>query len=273
MSDIPKSYASAVAGGSSENIMKTPTKGKGRPKGTPNKNKGFRGKTPKKVVMKSKGSLNLNAISPISLVNVSTDCFFNSVIQVLFSLSSFRDHVRSFNAHIHYGSYIEINAVNHIQQLFREMEHKVMNHITTHEHIMALGLPDYVEHRQCDAQECMSYILDLFYPHINDKANPKHNFVPDTSEFLIEGEEFIICSNCQKESNKKIGESLSQIEFSEPDVQHSVQLKIDDMDELYQCEHCKHTHPDGTLASQGRTLIYLNKYLIIQLKKRLKIYN
>ena len=59
-----------------------------------------------------------------------------------------------------------------------------------------------------------------------------------------------------------------------PDVQHSVQLKIDDltnrfgdkMDELYKCENCKYSHPEGTIATNGRTLTNFNKYLIIQLK-------
>ena len=223
-------------------------------------------------MMNMQGTLSI--VRPIGLINVSTDCFFNSVIQALFSLRSFRNHVQNFNGHVHYDNNTEINAVNCIQQLFRDMENETMNPLSSHEYLMELGLPDYVEHRQCDAQECMSYIIDLFYPRIDDKTNPKHNFVPDNSEFLIEGEEFVLCSNCNKQFIKKFGESLSQIEFLEPDVQHSVQLKVDDltnrfgdkMDELYKCEHCKYSHPDGTLATQGRTVMNLKKYLIIQLK-------
>ena len=34
---------------------------------------------------------------PVGLINYSNDCFFNSVIQALFSLQSFRDHVRNFD--------------------------------------------------------------------------------------------------------------------------------------------------------------------------------
>ena len=112
---------------------------------------------------------------PIGLVNVANDCYFNAVMQSLFSLESFRNHVKNFNSHIHN----EVNAVNHVKQLFQEMERKSMNPLPTHEHLMSLGLPGYIENRQCDAQECMTYIINLFYPRVNDKTNPRHNFVPE----------------------------------------------------------------------------------------------
>ena len=34
---------------------------------------------------------------PVGLINHSNDCFFNSSIEALFSLQSFRDHVRDFD--------------------------------------------------------------------------------------------------------------------------------------------------------------------------------
>ena len=104
-----------------DNNENTPTKGKGRPKGTPKKSKAFRG-TPRKIVTNSLSIL--SDVGPRGLVNISTDCFFNSVIQALFSLQSFRNHVRNFNAHIHYANHIEINAIHHIQQLLRDMASK-----------------------------------------------------------------------------------------------------------------------------------------------------
>ena len=54
-----------------------------------------------------------------------------------------------------------------------------MNPLPTVEHLMSLGMADYLEHRQCDAQECMTYILNLFYPHINDKQ------IQDTTLYQI----------------------------------------------------------------------------------------
>ena len=84
-----------------DNIENTPTRGKGRPKGTPKKTKVFRG-TPKKIFYDtvSNDDANLNAPiivstvrnvdsnnpdAPIGLVNISSDCFFNSVVRSLFT--------------------------------------------------------------------------------------------------------------------------------------------------------------------------------------------
>ena len=38
------------------------------------------------------------------------------------------------------------------------------------------------------------------------------------------------------------------------------------IDGLYKCEPCTPTKPDGTVATRARTLMNLNKYMIIQLK-------
>ena len=73
----------------------------------------------------------------------------------------------------------------------------------------------------------------------------------------------------------EIRESFNQIEFQELDIEYSVQMKVEGMtnvlygeelDELYKCEHCRISKPDGTEATRTRTLINLNKYMIIQLK-------
>ena len=258
--------------GTTDNIENTPTRGKGRPTGTPKKAKGFRG-TPKKIITNSSTIYdNIENINgPIGLVNVAHDCFFNSVVQALFSLETFRNHVRNFDSQIP----DEVDAVCSIKQLFRDIEAKSNNRLHTHENLTLLGLPGHEENTQFDAQECMTYILNLFYPQINDTSNPRHNQLPENCEFLLEGEESIICFNCNKHSNKNFGESLSQIAFPEFDVQSSVQLKIDEMtnnpygeilDELFKCEHCRLTHPNGTEATRNRTLMNINKYIIIQLK-------
>ena len=38
------------------------------------------------------------------------------------------------------------------------------------------------------------------------------------------------------------------------------------MDELFKCENCVLTHPNGTAAVQARTLINIRKYMVVQLK-------
>ena len=164
--------------GPTENIECTPTRGKGRPK----KSKGFRG-TPKKL------SENISTVSktnddnniPVGLVNIRNDCFFNSVIQALFTLESFRDHVRQFETHVS----DEFSAVNSIKHLFSQIESRPNNPIETHDFLVSINLPGYTDHHQFDAEECMTYIVNLFYPRIEDKSNPLHNQVPQDSIFLV----------------------------------------------------------------------------------------
>ena len=100
--------------GPTDNIIRTPSRGKGRPKGTPKKSKGFRGKTPNKV---NTSLTHSNDISnrPIGLVNIANDCFFNSVVQALFSLESFRNYVASFEPQILH----EIEPVRAMQKVIQ----------------------------------------------------------------------------------------------------------------------------------------------------------
>ena len=125
-----------------ENIENTPSRGKGRPEGSYKKKKGFRG-TPKNIITNSYTIRNdiENINGPIGLVNVAHDCFFNSVVQALFSLETFRNHVRNFDSQIP----DEVDAVYSIKQLFRDIESKLNNPLHTHEHLTLLGLPGYEE--------------------------------------------------------------------------------------------------------------------------------
>ena len=250
-----------------DNIENTPTRGKGRPKGTPKKTKGFRG-TSNNIIRNSATTLDNDDNEPIGLVNVRNDCFFNSVIQALFSLQSFKHHVNNFNPQIP----DEIEPVQSIKKLFRDIEARKSNPLHTHAYLKSIRLSGYDENIQFDAQECLTYIVNLFYPQINHPSNPRHNDVPGNCEFLLEGEESVLCYNCNKYSNTKFTNSLCQIEFPELDIMNSIQTKIDkmtnnphgeQMDEPYKCEHCISTHPNGTIAYQARTLINVKSYMRI----------
>ena len=258
----------------------------GTPKGRGRKMKKrqFNFSTPKKLDMDNVAEdmteinsliiANVNVESrPIGLVNVRNDCFFNSVLQALFALPLFRNHVRNFVSHIPE----ERNAVRMIQQLFRYMEAKSSNPLQTHISLMSLGLPHYTEHIQTDAEECMTFIINLFYPRIDEVSNPRHNEVPDDSLFLLDGEESTLCLNCNKDKSKYYRESLSHIEFPDLNLEYSVQYEIVKMthnefgerltgDNLFKCENCRRVKPNGTDANRGRTLMNLNKYMIVQLK-------
>ena len=212
-----------------------------------------------------------NPDAPIGLVNVSYDCFFNSAVQALYALRSFRDHVKNFDSHIP----DDVKAVRSIKQLFRRMEAKSSNPLETHSCLMTINLPGHTENRQFDAQECMTHLVNLFYPRINDKSSSEHNQVPDDCLFLLEGEESIYCLNCDKQSNRYFKESLCHIEFPKSEFENSVQMKIERMtnnpygermDELFKCLPCQSTKTNGTEATRARTLMNLKKYIIIQLK-------
>ena len=140
----------------SDTIEYPKTPSRGRPKGKSKKSKGFKGTPPSKKlsvvpVLDDIPQVVSDTSRPIGLVNIRNDCFFNSVVQTLFSLQSFRQHVRNFHTVIP----DEVTAVSSIKHLFRVMESNSNNLIQTHDGIMALSFPGYIEHMQCDAEECM----------------------------------------------------------------------------------------------------------------------
>ena len=142
-----------------ENVDKTPVKDKGRPKGTPKK-KGFRG-TPRKLQKVDEQNVELTIMqsrtAPLGLKNYSGHnvCFFNSVIQVLFSVESFREHIR------HLDTIDPIVLI--IKNLFREIESSDIP-IETYLYVQSLELSHYQPGVQFDAPECLQHILNNVYP-------------------------------------------------------------------------------------------------------------
>ena len=132
----------------------------------------------------------------VTPINYSNDCFFNSVIQALFSLQLFREHVSNFDEHSsHTTDTRTIDAASSIRNLFRaieEMKAASDGPLMTHDYILALNLQGYVENQQFDAQECLSYIVDLFYPWDNN-GNDSTCGYPDGCLFLLDGEETTHC--------------------------------------------------------------------------------
>ena len=81
-----------------DNVELTPSRNKGRPKGSSKRNKGFKG-TPKKsnlVIETTSRECVVERNAPLGLINNSNVCFFNSVIQVMYSLSDIRDLIMNF---------------------------------------------------------------------------------------------------------------------------------------------------------------------------------
>ena len=48
-----------------------------------------------------------------------------------------------------------------------------------HNYIRTLGLQGFEENKQCDAQECLRYIINLFYPWMNNESNNSNYGIPD----------------------------------------------------------------------------------------------
>ena len=176
------------------------------------------------------------------------------------------------------------------------MEAKSNSPLETHSCVIKLQLPGYIENHQFDAEECMTHIVNLFNPRVNDINDPRNNQVPDDCLFLSEELESVYCQKCYKDSAKNSRQTLSQIEFSEfesirlnsieqetdsslsllpmSSTHSSIKSKIEkmtndpygEMIEHYQCENCRTTKPNGTDATRSRTLMNINKYLTVQLK-------
>ena len=75
----------------------------------------------------------------------------------------------------------------------------------------------------------MTHVINLFYPPIDNINHPEPNKVPEKCLFCIDDGELVFCFNFNKQSNKLYRTALCQFEFPEPDIQNSVQLKMESM--------------------------------------------
>ena len=249
-----------------ESIQLTPTRGKGRPKGT-SKKKSFKG-TPKKSnndIQATSNECLVRKDAPVGLINKSNVCFFNSLIQVMHSLTDFREFVNNYVININDSE--ENTALVNMIALFNEIEKsmKTDRHcIGTHDCVLSLNLRAYTENLQYDAEECLTQIINLFYPQIDDH-------VPDNCLFRLDGGESVLCFNCNKSSSTTFRSAVCSVSIPAVNLQTSVSSLVENqtsdaygqiMDEKYKCDSC----PTRTQASQNRTLWNVEKYLIIQVK-------
>ena len=136
--------------------------------GSPKKGgKGFRG-TPSKQTVDFNISSNVRDTNvrdrniPLGLLNIGENvCFFNSVIQALYSITAFRDYVLKLLL------FRDNPPAVSIKNLFREIA-SANNPIRTSEYLKHLELLDYTSGTQYDAHECLLQLLNKIYPVIND---------------------------------------------------------------------------------------------------------
>ena len=170
------------------------------PRGRPKKKKCFRG-TPNKTGNDAENIPREN--KPIGLKNMGQNvCFFNSVIQSLFTIDSFRDFVDTLDTND--------SSILAIKNLFSALK-RSDSPIETYEFIKSIVLPgyDYTQRQQFDAQECINSLLNHVYQvHLNE--------IPAESAFRVSFLESILCQSCNNVSERTEYYNMSRIQFPNP---------------------------------------------------------
>jgi Ubiquitin carboxyl-terminal hydrolase. len=115
--------------------------------------------------------------TPVKLMNEGVNvCFFNAVIQMLYSLRDFRFYIEQTE---HTNAILRV-----IQDMFKELNAKEL--VRSSIYIQTLQLPNYTFGTQHDALECISHILDHCFPdgivnvfQINIKESVVCESIPD----------------------------------------------------------------------------------------------
>ena len=154
--------------GPTNNIDNMNVKEKGRPKGSIKK-KGFKGNIKKHThnvetlpteILPSIISDTIVSNKPVGLKNEGVNvCFFNSIIQVLYSMPEIRSHVRALTSCNRY--------IKEIKTLFEKIDSKI-SPVQTSNIVKNLQLENYNFKDQYDAQECLIQILENVFSNDNN---------------------------------------------------------------------------------------------------------
>ena len=143
---------------------------------------------------------------PVPLKNGENVCFFNSVVQVFYSLMPFRAHI--------YGETIDNHVIRNLRKLFREMEASPAHNIHTYPIVRALQIPHYRDRDQIDALEVVSFLID------NCVETDQITGIPDYAIFKMAAITSTICANCNKESSH-----TNYVPLITLDVQSRIQIE------------------------------------------------
>ena len=114
---------------------------------------------------------------PLGFMNYGENlCFFNSVIQVLYSLPVFRDHINKLQLPVK-------GVVMKIKETSSEP-------VRTSNYVRYLAVHNYEHEMQYDAHECLMQLLAKAYPNINDDCVFKINKLDST-----------LCNDCDHTAN------------------------------------------------------------------------
>ena len=140
-------------------------------KGKPKKGKGFRGTPIKQKKCVDEISIDFNISSsvrdcniPLGLLNLGENvCFFNSVVQALYSITTFREYVLQL---ILLRDNPPVLAIKNLFQQIGSSNEPVKTSL----YVQNLELPDYTFKMQYDAHECLTQLLSKIYPGITDEC-------------------------------------------------------------------------------------------------------
>ena len=125
---------------------------------------------------------------PVALQNSGHNvCFFNSAVQVLYSLLSFRTHINNTT--------LNNIVVYNLKKLFGKIDDARSSHFSvyTYQIVLDLIIPNYIDRQQHDVLNLISYILDNSFIKDN-KGITIHTL------FKMTENKSIMCNNCGKES-------------------------------------------------------------------------
>ena len=102
-------------------------------------------------------------------------CFFNSLLQILISIPKYHEYIEQ--------SHLDNPVVLNLKPLITQINGSTKN-IETYPYVHNLGIPNYTQHMQVDAHECLAHILQNSFP--DDR-------LIDLSVFSIQSEVTLIC--------------------------------------------------------------------------------
>lgn len=170
--------------------------------------------------------------------------FFNSVIQLLYPLTSLSTKIQSYS--------VPNNAVFSLQNLFQAIKNGT-NPIKTSTYLLNIGIPDYLFGTQYDSHECLLHLIDIIYPVLDNNCIFKIDML---SSVTCENNG---CNNIVESLNSSMALTLNVDESHYQTINNlldsfmSTQLVPD-----YRCDRCSsrgHCLKANTIVNTGDVLV------------------
>ena len=197
-----------------------------------------------------------NRKCPVKLENDGVNvCFFNSIVQVLYSFSSFHDYLAQTS--------VSNTVIETIKDLFQTMNF-ANGVVTTFPYLNQLQLNHYQFRMQYDAEEALRFMIEKCYPNYSES-----NFGVTIDE-SFECEERL--GGCKRKYNKPESHRILKLQIKETSdvqtVQHLLEANINyHLPEDYRCQL---TEDEGCLSigtvSKESVVTEVKDILVIQLK-------